>query len=128
MVNQLGKFTPVIAERSQPLQELLVKNCTWTWGPSQAKAFQDIKEALTKPQVLALYNPEAGTKISADASAYGLGAVLLQKTQDQTWKGVAYTSRSLTETEMRYTQIAKEVLATTYATFHTTHFGKTNCH
>ena len=115
MVNQLGKFTPVIAECSQPLRELLVKNRTWTWGPSQAKAFQDIKEALTKPQVLALYNPEADTKISADASAYGLGAVLLQKTQDQTWRAVAYASRSLTETEMRYAQIEKEALATTWA-------------
>ena len=31
---------------------------------------------ILKPTILALYNPEADTKISADASSFGLGAVL----------------------------------------------------
>ena len=43
------------------------------WGPEQMKAFTHVKEELTKPTILALYE----TKISADASSYSLGAVLL---------------------------------------------------
>jgi len=52
----------------------------------------------------------AETKISADASAHGLGAVLLQQ-QNNTWHPVAFASRSLSEMECRYAQIEKEALA-----------------
>ena len=114
MVNQLGKFSPYIAELSQPLRELLSQKNSWIWGSSQTNAFNKIKAELTSSPVLAWYNPAAETKIIADASAYGLGAVLLQKHNDD-WKPVAYASRSMTETEARYAQIEKEALATTWA-------------
>ena len=64
--------------------------------------------------MLALYDPKAPTKVSADASSFGLGAVLLQQFEGQ-WKPIAYASRSMTETECRYAQIEKEALATTWA-------------
>ena len=64
--------------------------------------------------VLALYDPEASTKVATDASSYGLGAVLLQKISD-VWRPVAYASRCMTETERWYVQIEKEVLAVTWA-------------
>jgi hypothetical protein len=55
--------------------------------------------------VLALYDPEAETKVSADTSSFGLGAVLLQSEDSQTWKPVAYASRALSDTEKWYAQI-----------------------
>ena len=39
-------------------------------------SFNKVKDELTSPPVLAWYNPAAETKITGDASAYGLGAVL----------------------------------------------------
>ena len=114
MINHLGKFSPCLAELSQPLRELLSSKNSWLWGPKQEQAFANLKEELTRPTVLALYDPHSDTKISADASSFGLGAVLLQQSLSG-WKPVAYASRSLTETERRYAQIEKEVLAATWA-------------
>ena len=67
-----------------------------------------------RPMVLALYDPAADVKISADASSFGLGVVLLQRTGDN-WRPVAYASRSMSDTERRYAQIEKEALAITSA-------------
>ena len=114
MVNQMNKFSPNIANLSQPLRELLSTKRMWVWTPRHKEAFQKLKEEVTSPRVLALYDVEAETKISADASAYGLGAVLLQRHGDD-WKPVAFASRALTETETRCAQIEKEALALTWA-------------
>ena len=114
MVNELGKFTPNLAVLTQPLRALLSKSSAWTWDSAQSIAFQQVKDELSKPTTLALYDPDAPTKVSADASLYGLGAVLLQQSNDR-WKPVSFASRSMSKTEGRYTQIEKEALATTWA-------------
>ena len=114
MVNQLGKFTPNLADLTQPLRELLSKKKTWLWGTSQEQAFSLVKAELTKPTTLALYDPGAESKISADASSYGLGAGLLQKAESA-WKPVAFASRSMSDIERRYAQIEKEALAITWS-------------
>ena len=79
------------------------------------KAFEEIKSILTAAPVLALYDPSKGIKISADVSSFGLGGVLLQKQEDQTWRPVMFISRALTPVECRYAQIEKEALALTWA-------------
>ena len=84
LVNQLGKFSSRITEISQPVRELLRSNRVWIWGPDQEKSFSEIKQELTKPAVLALYNSQAETEVSVDVSSFGLGAVLLQL-NDQSW-------------------------------------------
>ena len=71
MINQLGKFSPKVAEMSAPLQRLLSTKQVWQWG--QDKSFKNLQAELTKPTVLKLYNTHAPTKISADASSYGIG-------------------------------------------------------
>ena len=114
MVNHLGKFSSRLAELTQPLRELLGKKSTWMWGPEQDQAFTRVKEEISKPTILVLYDLDAATKLSADASSYGLGGVLLQLNESK-WKPVAYASRSMTETERRYAQIEKEALAITWA-------------
>nr|XP_055074185.1 uncharacterized protein K02A2.6-like [Misgurnus anguillicaudatus] len=115
MVNHLGKFLPHLTEKTQPLRDLLRKSNMWVWGSPQQVAFEEIKEELTKPPGLALYDTNKDTVVSADASSYGLGAVLLQKQAENVWKPVAYASKSLSDTEKRYAQIEKEALATTWA-------------
>ena len=112
MANQLGKFSPKLAELTQPLRDLLSKKKSWVWGAGQQMAFEKVKKELSTPPTLVPYDPTMETKVSADASAYGLGAVLLQQS-NECWKPVEYASRSLSETEQRYAQIEKEALALT---------------
>ena len=69
-------------------------------GPAQEQAFSKVKAELAHPTILTLYNPNASLKISADASSFGLGAVLLQESSEG-WKPIAYASRSMTETESK---------------------------
>lgn len=113
MVNQLGKFIPELAEKDKPLRDLLSKKNQWTWGFAQQKAFDQLKNDLTSPLVLTIYDPNKKLKLSADASSYGLGAVLLQQEKDE-WRPVAYASRAMTETEQRYAQVEKEALGLTW--------------
>ena len=116
VVNHLGKFSHNLATLAQPLRELLWKNNQWEWGASQESAFMAVKQELATPTVLRLYDPNAETKISADASSYRLGAVLLQRNDStDSWKPVAYSSRTLSNSEFHYAQIEKEALATTWA-------------
>ena len=73
-----------------------------------------MKQALSSPPVLSHYSPDLPTKVSADASANGMGAVLLQQ-KDGDWRPIFYASRSVTSTEQRYAQVEKEALACTWA-------------
>ena len=92
MCNQLRKFSPDLAETTKPHRDLLSKKNAWIWGQAHKKSFHDIKSMLSSTPVSCLYNQSNPTKVSADASSYGIGAVLLQKQENGEWKPVAYSS------------------------------------
>ena len=115
MTNHLSKFTPNLAETTKSLRDLLAKKNQWSWGEPQQKAFEKIKLQLSSSPVLAIYNPEKETIVAADASSYGLGAVLTKIQSDGKPRAVAYASRALPSAEEKYAQIEKESLALTYA-------------
>ena len=78
LFNYIGKFLPNMAAVSAPLRVLLKTDNSWCWEPSQAEAFAKLKSMAMSAPSLALFNPKLPVRISADASSYGLGAVLLQ--------------------------------------------------
>ena len=107
IINQLNKFSPHVAQLSQPLRQLLKSNTACLWAAQHDEALNKLKAEICSHRVLAHYDVQAKTKISADASSYGVGAVLQSK-DDTTWQPVAFTFRALSETESRYAQIEKE--------------------
>ena len=118
MLNQMSKFVPNLSSKTKPLRDLISTKNLWTWGPNQQRAFEETKQLVGSPTVLALYDPSANTVVSADASAYGLGGVLTQKQPSGEWQPVSFISRSLTPTEQKYSQIEKEALGLTWACEH----------
>lgn len=59
-----------------------------------------------------MYSPTAETRLSADASSFSLGAVLLQQQQESgDWRSIVFISRALSDTEKPYAQIEKEALS-----------------
>lgn len=117
MANHLAKFLPGLSQLTKPLRDLLHSDAEWCWDKPQQESFNAVKKALTTTPVLTHYDPCSHHTVSADASSYGLGAVLLQETAGQRLP-VAYASRSLSDTETRYAQIEKEALAVTWACEH----------
>ena len=116
MVNHLGKFIPNLADLTKPIRDLLVKTNDWIWGEAQKSAFAEIKRVLQSNAVLKIYDPKKETLVSADASSYGIGAVILQRQPEgNVFRPIACASRALTSTESKYAQIEKEALAMTWA-------------
>ena len=110
MVNFLGRHLSGLSTTLSPLTQLLEKERAWTWESSQRDAVRKIKEMVTTAPTLAMYNPELQTTVQADASSYGLGAVLLQIQTNGDVLPVAFASRTLSKSEKHYAQIEKECL------------------
>ena len=109
-VNYLAKFMPKLSEVRERIRNLTCKKNEWKWTHEHDAAFKQIKEMATTSPLLKYYNPEDELTIQCDASEKGLGAAVLQKGQP-----VAFASRTLTDTESRYAQIEKELLAVVFA-------------
>ncbi|CAL9687239.1 unnamed protein product [Knipowitschia caucasica] len=110
MVNYLGKFIPNLSSIAAPLRLLTHKDTAWCWLPQHQQAFENLKLCLSSSPVLSYYDVKKPVTLTCDASGYGLGAACLQNENP-----VAYASRTLSDTETRYAQIEKELLAVVFA-------------
>jgi transposase InsO family protein len=105
------KFLPNLATVTEPLHELTRNEVEWRWGALQQNAFTTLKGLLCNDTVLAHFDPSLPIGISCDASNCGLGVVLFHRYSDGSERPIANASKTLTETQRKYSQIHKEALS-----------------
>ena len=80
MINYLGRFVPAsLSSIIKPMTDLLKNDTVWCWDKAQQEALRKVNELVTAAPHLAYYKSDAETGVFADASSYGLRAVLLQR-------------------------------------------------
>ena len=112
MVTYMGNFVPHLSHHTEPLRAMLKQEAVFAWDEMANASFQKIKDLIAKSATKPLhyYDRRKPVTVQADASQRGLGACLLQDGQP-----IAYTSKSLTDTETRYANIERELLAIVFA-------------
>ena len=111
MTNFLSRFIVGYSEISAPLRHLTKKDIPWKWDMHQEAAFNKLKASLSSNTVMNYFDPKKITTLITDAGPSGVSAILFQHTNDKDYRPVAYSSRSLSEVEQRYSQLEKECLA-----------------
>ena len=106
-MNYLNRFSPHLAELSEPLREVCRQDTEFQLTKSVCGAFSKTKEEISKNVTLPYFNPRSDTTLQTDASKKGLGAVILQDS-----KPVMFASRALTGAEKNYQNLERECLAT----------------
>ena len=94
-----------------PLYTLLRTDRPWHWSTECQDVFEKAKQCLTRAPVLAHYDPKLTIVLVADASAYGVGAVISHQPSDGTERPIVYASRTLNGSEQNNSQIDKEALS-----------------
>lgn len=114
MVNYSHKFMDNYAEISKPLLYLLKKDTEWSWGKEQTDAMKELKVRLT--QAPCLVYPERGKPFFLETgyTQVSMSSVLYQK-QENISKIIAYTSKTLSSVEIKFSDCEKALLSTVWA-------------
>ncbi|XP_062699139.1 uncharacterized protein K02A2.6-like isoform X2 [Aedes albopictus] len=118
LVTYVGRFLPDLATVCDPLRLLTHTGVPFTWGNEHEAAFRRLQSMISDISTLHYFDNSLRTRVIADASPVGLGAVLVQfgnDRDDSRPRVISYASKSLSPTERRYCQTEKEALALVWA-------------
>ena len=121
MITYLAPYIPKLSDHTAPLRKLLCKDSEFQWHHEQQSAFESLKHLICSADNLAYFDPSNPAVLQADASQEALGVALTQE-----GRPIAFASKSLTDTEKRYANIERELLACVFGAlrFHTYLYGK----
>lgn len=119
------RFIPKYSIIARPLEELLRESAVFDWTEECSKAFDNLKECLTKHPIVQLPDMEKPFIVRTDASGFAIGGMLAQKYGGKIHP-VAYWSRKLTTPEKNYSTTEREGLAVIEAIRHWKYFLESN--
>ena len=115
MTGYLSKFIPRYTSLTAPLRKLTQKAVRFHWGIEEQTAFEKLKDSISSDNTMIYFNPTKPIVVRAEASYHdGLSAGLLQDIE-KGLQPVHFISRTMTDTEKRYSQTEKDALAVRWA-------------
>lgn len=115
LASYFRKFIPTFAVLAEPLTRLLKKEAIFAWREEQQRAYDTLRQKITSRPILKPYVSSRPTELHTDASATGIGAMLMQEDQDGVLRLVYAISRRTTEPEKNYHSSKMELLAIVWA-------------
>ena len=115
MTGYLSKLIPKYASLTTLLRQLTHKDTKFKWGAEENEAFEKLKASITSESTMAYFNPAKAIVVRVEASYHeGLSAGLFQDTGNGL-QPAHFISRSMTDTEKRYSQTEKDALSIHWA-------------
>ena len=110
LVGYYRKFIPHFSHIARPLHQFSHKDKPFLWEDKHTDAVTQLKNAITSPDCLAIFDPTRQTILTTDACEYAIGASLNQR-YDHGERPIAFISKILTTTEKNYAMWEKEFFA-----------------
>ena len=114
MINYYADFLQDISSIAEPLRALIRKGTTFDWTPQCKLSFETLKKMAAEKLSLYIFDANAETIVTTDASDVGIGAVLSQ-IQNRREVPIAFASHCLSPTERKYASNEREALACVWA-------------
>ena len=109
------EYIPKYSELAAPLTTLASPKVTFKWTTEINRAFENLKEAFRNSDQLSRPDPDLPFILQTDASAVGMGAVLMQNAPEGKRRIISYASAKFSPTEARYHCNEQESLAVIWA-------------
>ena len=96
---------------ARPLVDLTRKGAEYVWGPAQQKAFERLKQLITRAPALKPIDYTCGRQVylSVDTSVLGIGFILSQEDEQGRRSPARYGSIPLTKPQAKYPQCKLEL-------------------
>lgn len=121
LANYYRKFILNFAQVAKPLTEMTKgsrklnnRKIVLKWSNEALKAFNDLKELLAKEVTLSYPDFDKTFILNTDASEFAVGGVLQQHDNNGHLRPITFFSRTLNESEVKYSTIEREALAVVY--------------
>lgn len=111
LANYFRDFIHHFAQIARPLYELTSKKTAFEWTDEHANAFHNLKEAILNVPMLHHMRYDLPIVLRTDASQFGIGGVLIQLTENGNEQYVAFVSKKLSRTQVKWSTIELEAYA-----------------
>nr|GEY51329.1 DNA-directed DNA polymerase [Tanacetum cinerariifolium] len=108
------RFIQDFSKIARPMTHILEKDTPFVFSKDCIDAFETLKKKLTEASILVVPDWNLPFELMCDASDFAIGAVRGQR-KTKHFQPIHYASKTMSEAQIHYTTIEKEMLAVVYA-------------